>query len=340
MSDLSTLTVPQLKDRLREVGLPVSGTKTLLIDRLMNGKNKDKNDGKTGASRSLLTKRKLLLKRRRNDPIEHVEVGAEPIIREKKAERRDERHVPLRQESMMEMESMIDISPEETWDGEDELEIFMRVGEKVLNERGILVDGVLGGARKATASAITVQRMSNNAAKLGDGGEDTKKKIEAMLVERQKYRGQRNYARADGIKDDLRVDFGVEIQDHAGIWISETLGLEGSLNIASMPNLKAKATIEMKCKLQKHQVEDMLHERIQFKRRRAFHEADEIRDYLTENGIMLFDRINEWAAFDGSMEGVQTPEDFFNSENMDVCQTIDPVTEDITVRKREKTFDV
>ena len=80
--------------------------------------------------------------------------------------------MPLRQESMMEMESMIDISPEETWDGEDELEIFMRVGERVLNERGILVDGVLGGARKATASAITVQRMSNNAAKLGDGGED------------------------------------------------------------------------------------------------------------------------------------------------------------------------
>ena len=65
MSDLSTLTVPQLKDRLREVGLPVSGTKTLLIDRLMNGNNKDKNDGKSGASRSLLTKRKLLLKRRR-----------------------------------------------------------------------------------------------------------------------------------------------------------------------------------------------------------------------------------------------------------------------------------
>ena len=102
--------------------------------------------------------------------IEHVEVGAEPIIREKKAERRDKRHVPVRQESMMEMESMIDISPEETWDGEDELEIFMRVGEKVLNERGILVDGVLGGARQEERGDAVVDLEGRRGDAVSDRG--------------------------------------------------------------------------------------------------------------------------------------------------------------------------
>ena len=35
-SALSTLTVPELKEKLREAGLPVSGRKSELIERLLN----------------------------------------------------------------------------------------------------------------------------------------------------------------------------------------------------------------------------------------------------------------------------------------------------------------
>jgi hypothetical protein len=38
MEDYSKLTVPQLKEKLKEKGLPVSGNKATLVDRLSGGK--------------------------------------------------------------------------------------------------------------------------------------------------------------------------------------------------------------------------------------------------------------------------------------------------------------
>ena len=45
------------------------------------------------------------------------------------------------------------------------------------------------------------------------------------------------------------------------------------------------------------------------RRTRRFNEADDIRDELAENGVELFDKVNEWASTDGKLRGVQS-EDF------------------------------
>ena len=45
------------------------------------------------------------------------------------------------------------------------------------------------------------------------------------------------------------------------------------------------------------------------RRTRRFSEADDIRDELAENGVELFDKVNEWASTDGKLRGVQS-EDF------------------------------
>ena len=42
------------------------------------------------------------------------------------------------------------------------------------------------------------------------------------------------------------------------------------------------------------------------RRTRRFREADDIRDELAENGVELFDKVNEWASTDGKLRGVQS----------------------------------
>ena len=42
------------------------------------------------------------------------------------------------------------------------------------------------------------------------------------------------------------------------------------------------------------------------RRTRRFNEADDIRDELAENGVELFDKVNEWASTDGKLRGVQS----------------------------------
>ena len=42
------------------------------------------------------------------------------------------------------------------------------------------------------------------------------------------------------------------------------------------------------------------------RRSRRFTEADDIRDELAENGVELYDKVNEWGSSDGKMRGVQS----------------------------------
>ena len=52
------------------------------------------------------------------------------------------------------------------------------------------------------------------------------------------------------------------------------------------------------------------------RRSRKYSEADEIRDELAENGVELFDKVNEWASTDGTLRGVQS----LDYENYEVAK--------------------
>ena len=54
------------------------------------------------------------------------------------------------------------------------------------------------------------------------------------------------------------------------------------------------------------QVQEMVMRRTAARRARRFSEADDIRDELAENGVELFDKVNEWGTSDGKMRGVQS----------------------------------
>ena len=54
------------------------------------------------------------------------------------------------------------------------------------------------------------------------------------------------------------------------------------------------------------QVQEMVVRRTAARRARRFSEADDIRDELAENGVELFDKVNEWASSDGTLRGVQS----------------------------------
>lgn len=53
----------------------------------------------------------------------------------------------------------------------------------------------------------------------------------------------------------------------------------------------------------------MVSRRTAARRARKFSEADDLRDELAENGVELFDKVNEWGSSDGKMRGTQS-EDF------------------------------
>ena len=57
----------------------------------------------------------------------------------------------------------------------------------------------------------------------------------------------------------------------------------------------------------------MVMRRTAARRARRFSEADDIRDELAENGVELFDKVNEWASMDGKHRGVQS-EDYESYE--------------------------
>ena len=60
-------------------------------------------------------------------------------------------------------------------------------------------------------------------------------------------------------------------------------------------------------------IQEMVMRRTAARRARRFSEADDIRDELAENGVELFDKVNEWASMDGKLRGVQS-EDYESYE--------------------------
>jgi cysteinyl-tRNA synthetase len=62
------------------------------------------------------------------------------------------------------------------------------------------------------------------------------------------------------------------------------------------------------CQLTYEQVMDAVIKRTNARRTRQFQAADDIRNDLARQGIELFDKVNEWRSFDGSMRGIQVRE--------------------------------
>ena len=139
----------------------------------------------------------------------------------------------------------------------------------------------------------------------------------------------------------------MEIYDHKGLWEGPG-GLVGPLNKVANPNDKAPATKQVACKFSKEEVQDLIEERTNARRGRDFERADEIRDLLASSGVELYDKLNEWATYDGSMSGLQST-DFYtgfsnaasqaSEENTDMIKVEDPETGEVSFKMRTKQYD-
>ena len=199
-----------------------------------------------------------------------------------------------------------------------------------------------GGGRKRTTGAPSAHVSSND----GDQRQ-LLQEIQDLVNERSQYRKIRDYSSADDIRDRLRFNYKVEIYDHKGMWEGPG-GLVGPLNKFASPQDKAPATKQVACSLSKEEVRKYVEQRTIARRGRNFDEADNIRNMLAENGVELYDKLNEWATYDGRMSGLQSTDFYtgFGSEGspedandgQDTIKVEDPVTGNVTFKTRKKQF--
>ena len=110
-------------------------------------------------------------------------------------------------------------------------------------------------------------------------------KIQADVDARAAAKADRNFDVADAIRDALRDDFGVSIDDRSREWRVMSEDYAPSLNSAP---LDAATTAE---------VAALLKERAAAKRDRDYGTADDIRDRLRDDfGVTVDDRVKEWTA--------------------------------------------
>jgi hypothetical protein len=281
--ELSALTVPSLKTMLKAQGLAVSGKKAELIERLLS----------------------------------QVQVQVqqhEPVVTEPEPERKAKAAI---------RDPFLVVDSEE-----DPLDAYMTLGAEILSGSGSTIKSGSSSSeyeatRKSWKDDSRVQsRTSVPAAVGGDRNEDGGRKdsgelvqeIQRLINERSEFRKARDFEQADALRDRLRFDYAVEIYDHKGLWEGPG-GLAGPMNLMASPNFKAPPTKEVACKYSKEEVQDLVYERTAARRSRDFDRADEIRNLLADNGVELYDKINEWASFDGAMSGLQSTDGYYGGNN-------------------------
>lgn len=117
----------------------------------------------------------------------------------------------------------------------------------------------------------------------GDLTDEDVENIQSLLLERYDAKKNRNYDVADKIRDALKENFNVKIDDRSGEWHVDT----DEYVLVGEPNLSTE-DIET--------VESQLKERFAAKREGQYEEADEIRDALKEEfGVRIDDRTKEWS---------------------------------------------
>lgn len=254
-----SLTVAELKERLKERGLPVSGLKAVLLKRLRESEE------------SLQEKNADALRANRQSDELKSQTSTSTMLDSKK-------------------EGKERISNNDL----DELESLMTEGEAILKlDKDTQHQGLLYGVPDIAL-------------------------IQSLVDQRHLYRMARDFEKADAIYDKLRTEFGVEIRTSQGVWRASD-GTKGPLypkdreNLVLSEKLTGSPSVPLKmlgsdeaCKLTNSQIQRLVDERTQNRRKRLFNEADKIRDSLAAEGVELLDNDDSWQTTNGKMSGSQS----------------------------------
>lgn len=176
--DLSKLTVPKLKERLKEMGMPVSGLKAELLERLMSTKPLAVPPSPSSSA-----------------PVSRPSFKADlPAVQ---------------------IASGIDAGKGDEPDELDELELFMMEGERALNEKGNLA---VQQARPAETKKGPFSREPRIDTSDGRASSAVLPDIERLLMARGDARAARDFDKADDIREQLKSQYGVELYDRDGRW--------------------------------------------------------------------------------------------------------------------------
>ena len=274
------LTVAELKEKLKERGLPVTGLKAILIKRLQESQLQE--SGSSSKSQDV------------NEQKQKTQSIKPPLSQISKEESKKKATASV----------ISDL---------DDLESLMLEGEKLLSQA-------------STATKSSSQQFGKQGGGGGGGGGDGGgltfdiDTVQALVDERHQFRMVRDFESADAIVDRLRQDYGVEIQSSRGVWIARD-GTKGPLSpdgfstgsgtgsdrLSGSPStpLKILASNE-NCRLTKAQIQKLVDERTQNRRKRFFNEADKLRDSLASEGVELLDGEDIWRTTNGQLQGSQS----------------------------------
>jgi len=169
----------------------------------------------------------------------------------------------------------------------------------------------------------------------GDLSDDQIAEIQDLLMERYRFKKERDFDAADAIRDDLRDRFEINIDDRSSEWRVDT----DEYAPVFTGDLSAETVAE---------ITERLRERFRMKRDRDYDAADAIRDELGEtHGVVVDDRTKEWkveasASFfdddDDETEVEKEEEDDFDDET-EVEEEEDDFDDETEVEEEEDDFD-
>jgi len=290
LKELSTLTVPQLKDRLRELGLPVSGVKAELISRVQDGLMRADMTPQSPAimsasSPSVLASSKKI-KASKQTSLDDVEATGD-----KKDQSVSAVH--------------IDIASDEY---EDELDLIMSIGEKVLKEKNL--GDLYTPESRRIIDANNHRTVTSAGPAPASGPDPVRDAIEKLLRARAMARKDKDYDLADKIRNELETMFRVSLFDRDGRWQDKEGRVGYYQQLSKAPTVSPVASA---VSLSKKDVQELVDGRTKARRMRNFQLADEIRQKLADAGIELYDKLNSWQSLDGRMEGKQSEDGGFKS---------------------------
>ena len=267
----SSLTVTEIKEKLREMGLPVSGVKTALIERLVAA------SGGVHSSSS-----DIAFEEEEEDV--SLTIGPDAAL------------------SADQARWLIAL-------GTDTLKKsghLYPAASAAMNDDFSGGAAVRSYSPRDRTTTGAVDRASSAVPSRSQGSGDTQTaQIEKLVFERYEARLNRDFPQADAIRDELESRFDVKIFDKDGIWVSGDNSMRGPLN----PTMRARQG-SGGCSLSNEAIQELIVKRTMARRERDFGMADRLRDQLTSSGVELLDKVNMWRSADGR-EGSQSPEDVY-----------------------------
>ena len=276
--DLATLTVVQLKERCRALGLPVSGVKAELIKRVeqqgIGLTAKPMEATRPGAAR--------VEGKSSNEPVIDLKDSASAVYTKGKPPR----GAAALQAELKEAEI-------------DDLDLFMSIGETVMREKN-LGDAFMSESRRRIEAnnhrTVTASVVSSST------DDPTRGSIETLLRSRAEARADRDFEKADTIRAELEGTYGVKLFDRDGRWQDS----EGRVGFYQELHKAPKVKVVSSTSLSREQIQLLVDNRTKARRARNFQLADELRDELAASGVELFDKMNSWQSVDGKWEGSQS----------------------------------